>query len=220
MPGHEGDWRIEATRQFAGHLASLIVAHDRLGFSSSLYNGPLADHQGQCLVLLRKGLVRMTNVDLLTIVGIWFSGVGAFLASGVALWIASQPRRIKLDAFVGLRTIVQPGLNLTKEVIAFGVTNLGDKPVTISCVGWRTGKRRKWRQMLVVKPGPLANNYPMTLGRGESATFTMCEEDSVEALSVYWNDTAKWGMDGDKLAKSLKGQVHTTLNTLPLTHYP
>ena len=66
--------------------------------------------------------------------------------------------------------------------------------------------------MIIIRPGSLGNGLPMTLGRGESATFTMYEEDSVEDVADYWNGTVKWGMDGNGLAKSLRGQVHTTLN--------
>lgn len=154
----------------------------------------------------------MTSIDMLTIAGIWFSGFGTFLASGVALWIAFQPRRVRLSAFVGLRTIVGPSTGMSKEVIAFGVTNLSEKPVTVSSLGWRTGKWRKRRQMIIIRPGSLGNGLPMTLGRGETATFTMYEKDSVEDLADYWNGTVKWGMDGNSLAKSLKGQIHTTLN--------
>ena len=153
----------------------------------------------------------MTKVDLLTIVGIWFSGIGTFLASGVALWIASQPRRVKLRASVGLRSIVQPGKGLIKELIAFNVTNLGERPVTIPNVGWRTGRGRRRQHAVVMTLGPSGNQFPITLHRGESATFTMREEDSVEALSDYWDDMIKWGMDGESLAKSLRGQIHTTL---------
>ena len=113
----------------------------------------------------------MTRVDLLTIVGIWFSGIGTFLASGVALWIASQPRRMKLRASVGLRSIVQPRKGLIKELIAFNVTNLGERPVTIPNVGWRTGRARR-RQHAVV----MTHEYTEHADRHASVSAVPCVE--------------------------------------------
>lgn len=153
----------------------------------------------------------MTKVDWLTILGTWFSGIGTLLASGVALWIAYQPRRIKLRASVGLRQIFEPGKGMVKELIAFGVTNVGEKPVTISTVGWRVGRGRKRRHGIILNLGPSGKQLPTTLNPGERATFSVREEDSLEDLSGYWDDALNWGMDGASLAKSLRGQIHTTL---------
>ena len=82
-------------------------------------------------------------MQLWTVLGTWFAGIGTVSATVVALWLARRAERVKLKASVGIRSLVGgviPPDNLRK-IVQFHVTNLGERPVIVTEIGWHFGKR-------------------------------------------------------------------------------
>lgn len=100
----------------------------------------------------------------------WVSGIGALMASGVALYLASPPK-IKLKTFCGQRSMIFPHMPPI-EGISFGVTNVGIRSATITLVGLEYGKGKKKKSLTITffKDG-LSDGLPRVLHDGEYTSF-------------------------------------------------
>lgn len=107
--------------------------------------------------------------------------VATFLAVAVSLFIAFAGRRPKLRLKVGERIIIGGELP-DRRVLMFSVTNMGERPVYVRGIGWRTGWLRwapSWlaRQHAVQLTGGIAGGidppYELQAGQERSSYADM-----------------------------------------------
>lgn len=147
----------------------------------------------------------MTLSDALNVAAAWTAAFGTILASIVALMLARRSTKVRIKALVGIREVI--GIGTHRTFVAFSVTNLGERPVTITSLGWRIGKgRRNQRYGLIPFTDPLSAEIPKTLNYGEAATFFALEKTDPRWLSDYLTTFIK----GDS-TETLRGLVHTTV---------
>lgn len=73
------------------------------------------------------------------------AGAAATLSAVLlSLWIVLSDRSARLSARIGLRIIVPMPPQLAKEVVAFNLTNAGQRSVRVTSVGWQVGHLKRW----------------------------------------------------------------------------
>jgi hypothetical protein len=88
----------------------------------------------------------------LAAIGQLAGAAATFLAVIVSLYIAKSSRRPRLKLKIGERLIIQQGAE-TRRVLMFSVANLGERPVHVRGIGWRTGWLRWGPQWLTRRFG-------------------------------------------------------------------
>jgi hypothetical protein len=149
------------------------------------------------------------KIQLWNAVGTWVAGLGTLAAVIVSLYLASRSDRVKLRVNVGLRVIFAGDGSPAEEQVGFSVANLGDRPVTITSVGWRVGRGTAARFCVQPLYGVYTANCPKQLQHGDQATFLV----SLLALPTWPKDFAK-GFVGDlseRNLKTLRALVHTSI---------
>ena len=101
----------------------------------------------------------------------WVSGVGTFIAVVVALYIANRSIRPKANAWTGHRITIGPGGNEPyPEFLVFGIANKGERPITVSQIGWKVGMINK-RYAIQLYDKSMSSKLPIKLDYGEEATW-------------------------------------------------
>lgn len=133
-------------------------------------------------------------------IGTWVAALGTVSASVVALWWARRSSRVRLKCHLGINTFFvtnqDPEISDAIFVVSFDFTNLGERPVTITGIGFQHGR---WynRESFTVMPreSGLAHErqLPKTIDHGESVGFMLFES-----------------ADGDEVAASPCEQLRLT----------
>ena len=89
----------------------------------------------------------MTQFEILMVLAASISAVGTIMASIVALYLARRSSKVTMRTYFGIRSSVSPTGPIGKA-ITFGVTNLGDRPIKISLLGWQIGRKGVGNQSL------------------------------------------------------------------------
>ena len=148
----------------------------------------------------------MSLVEILSVSAAWVGAFGTTGAVGVALWLASRSTQVRLKVNVAVYYLVNPGRGAT-EHLGFFVTNLGERPVTINTLGWRTGRPRHRRHGVVsMLAASSPDTFPATLAHGQQATFLIIEKDSDAWLTAYFA-----GILESARPSTLRGAVTTTV---------
>ena len=146
----------------------------------------------------------MTLFEWLSVTTSAVAAVGTILATVVALWLARSSQRVKLKATVGVReTITAQGQG---TIVVFNVTNVGERPVTISMIGWRIRKRR----YLIPLTGPPGDQVPKTIAHGENAMFIVLVKGSAMWIPEFIDQVAKNDLSESSI-RALRGQFHTSV---------
>ena len=110
----------------------------------------------------------------------WVSAFGTIAAVIVALYLARRDSRIRLKVAVGLRLLLQQGVQGRPEFFAIEVTNLGRRPASIVNLVLRDGlrlrvKRFRFGRQMVMMPSahPWSSRVPTTLNDGERANYLL-----------------------------------------------
>jgi hypothetical protein len=85
------------------------------------------------------------QLNLLNVIGTWLGGVGSIAASIVALWLAGRmdKPRAKISAQLADIYIDPVDPRKSTEVVRITVTNLGDRRIVVSEIGWIVGLFKK-----------------------------------------------------------------------------
>lgn len=149
------------------------------------------------------------HIQIWNAVGTWFAGLATFAAVVVSLYLASRSERVRLEVYVGLRMVSLGDGSPPEEHVCFGITNLGNRPVTISKIGWAVGRRKNRRFWLQTVSGRWTAQYPIDLPHGKSTS-----------LMVSFAQTPQWVTEfakgfvqdlSDRNLKTLVAQVHTSV---------
>ena len=140
------------------------------------------------------------KLQLWNVIGTWVAGVATFAAVLVSLYLARQPSKLKLKMTVGLRDLVGRGYP-AQAVLQFAITNHGDRPVTVSNIGWAVGKGKSRRYAMQLFGSTLSADLPKTLLHGQHADFV-----------VFFSERPDWLKDfAENFVKSAEPAVLSTL---------
>lgn len=149
------------------------------------------------------------QIQIWNVVGTWVAGIATFSAVLVSLYLASRGDRIQLKVFAGRRLVIRGDGTPPEEHLNIGVTNLGDRSVTVNTVGWAVGKRKQRRHCIQTVSGPWTAQYPIELAHGKSASFMVSFIHTPTWLTEFANDFLK--SLSDKELDTLVVQVHTSV---------
>ena len=148
------------------------------------------------------------KVQLWMVFGVWFAGLATLAAVITALYFARRAEKVRLKIFVGIRQIIHGDGSPFEDHVCFDVTNVGERPVIITTVGWVVGKRKKRRYCVQPLLASRSQQYPVELTHGKNAQ-----------LMVSLTETPNWVSDfkkflddsSDQSLKTLRAQVFTSV---------
>ena len=146
------------------------------------------------------------TMQFLSMLGTWFAAIGTTGAVVVALWLARRTEKVRLDASAGIR--VAFGSGESEEGVFITVTNLGERPVTISSVSWGIGKPK--RNTLSAIDKNALNQCPKKLEHGETANFFTPFSPTGESLLLKRLVTSLQ-INTRKQVKALRVRIHTSV---------
>lgn len=149
------------------------------------------------------------QIQVWNAIGTWVAGIATFAAVLVSLYLARRGDRIRLKLFAGLRLVIRGDGSPPEEHLNIGVTNLGDRSVTVNTVGWAVGKRKQRRYCIQTVSGPWTAKYPIELAHGKSANFMVSFIHTPTWLPEFANEFLK--SLSDKEIDTLVVQAHTSV---------
>ena len=109
------------------------------------------------------------KIQVWNAVGTGVAGIGTIAAVIVALRLARDSRRVRLQVRVGIYWLIHDTARI--EYVGFDVTNLADRAVTIASVGWVIDRSKKERMAMQVPSRAIRDDVPKRLEHGQGATF-------------------------------------------------
>jgi hypothetical protein len=156
------------------------------------------------------------KIQIWVAIGTWVAGLGTLAAVIVALYLSRRVEKVRLKVHVGLRLVVLGDGSPFQRHLGIGVTNLGERPVTINTVGWAVGKGKQRRFAVQPVYGPYTNQYPIELAHGKSANFMVSFLVVPEWLKEFATGFVK---DlSDKSLKTLVAQIFTSVGQTVEVH--
>jgi hypothetical protein len=149
------------------------------------------------------------RIQVWVAVGTWVAGIGTIAAVIVALYLARRVEKVRLKVHVGLRVVVLGDGTPFQRHLAFNVTNVGERPVTINTVGWAVGKRHARRLAMQPVSGPHTSQYPAELSHGRTVNFMVSFDATPNWLREFVTGFVKDVSDSS--LKTLVAQVHTSV---------
>lgn len=149
------------------------------------------------------------QIQIWNAVGTWVAGSATFSAVLVSLHLARISERVRLKVFAGLRLVIRGDGTPLEEHLNIGVTNLGDRAVTVHTVGWAVGKRKQRRHCIQTVSGPWTAQYPIELQHGKAVSFMVSFSHTPTWLTEFANDFLK--SISDKEMDTLVVQIHTSV---------
>lgn len=149
------------------------------------------------------------KIQLWNAVGTWLAGLATFAAVVVSLYLSRRPSQVRLKATVGLRDLVGNGFP-AQEVLQFAVTNHGERPVTISNIGWVVGKRSERRYAVQLFGSRLSADIPRTLTHGQRVDFLVVFSERPDWLKDFAKDFIR--SDSAAVLASLRAEIYTSVD--------
>lgn len=149
------------------------------------------------------------QIQIWNAVGTWVAGIATFAAVLVSLNLARRNERVRLKVFAGLRQVIRGDGTPPEEHLNIGVTNLGDRAVTVNTVGWAVGKRKQRRYCIQTVSGQWTAQYPIELQHGKAASFMVSFNHTPTWLTEFANDFLRSISDNE--FDTLVAQVHTSV---------
>ncbi|WP_151071184.1 hypothetical protein [Cupriavidus oxalaticus] len=148
------------------------------------------------------------KIQIWNAVGTWLAGIATFTAVVVSLYIALRSDRVRLKIHAGLRVFIIGDGTPAQDMVEIGVTNLGERPVTITGVGWAVGRGKNKRYCLQNVSGRYTNDYPIEISHGKSASFQVLFSSTPNWLHDFSNNFIASG--GESIS-TLVAMVHTSV---------
>jgi len=122
------------------------------------------------------------KIALWNTIGVWLTGLATFTASGVALYLARRTSKVNLHMRAEILDVVD-GIGIVDKLVAIEVTNLGERSVTITDIGWVAGRGKKRIYCKQTSAGPDSSKTPFTLAYGEKTMVSVSL-----SIAPYWAD--------------------------------
>jgi hypothetical protein len=147
------------------------------------------------------------QIQLWNAIGTWVAGLATVVAVVVSLWFATRRDRVKLNVVAGVRLVIAGDGSPPREFVSISATNLGERPVTISIIGWRIGTGKKRKFCVQTLGDRESHDYPKRLDHGEAANFLVFTgrgwPNEFINKFIQSND--------ERLLRTLVAQVHTSV---------
>jgi hypothetical protein len=115
----------------------------------------------------------------------WLAAIGTIAAVIVSLYLANRSMH-KARLSVGLRILVGPGSTKPyPQYVVFNIVNVGERPLRITNIGWRTGLWKK-RHALQLFEESMSSKLPVDLTQGETAQWFVPTTAPDEPWSSYF----------------------------------
>ena len=155
------------------------------------------------------------TIQFLNMLGTWAAAAGTIAAASIAIWLGHRTGRVKLDTHADIGETFDPDGSFD-EGLVIRVTNLGERPVIISSVDWRIGKRGK-----IIADQRILKQCPRKLEHGECTSFFssfLYPPSWLESFATNFVRVA------DKShIKTLRARIHTsvgrTTNVVPTERF-
>lgn len=122
----------------------------------------------------------------------WASAGGSVFAAVVALTLAKEAGRVKIQATCGVRTIVGTGMDPT-TLASIMVTNVGERPFKINAIGLRHGLRKKSHGIIKIgTPTEFCDQLLRTLNDGEQSHFGFLLTSDSNWVAHQGRDFKSW----------------------------
>ena len=141
------------------------------------------------------------------VVGTWFAGLATLVAVSVALHLARRSEKVRLRIFVGVRVVMRGDSSPGEPYVCFDVTNVGERPVVITTVGWVIGKRKARRYGIQILEGPPWKQCPAELTHGQGAQFMV----GLSPTPDWTKDFTTNFVNEPQQLKTLRAQIFTSV---------
>ena len=148
------------------------------------------------------------KVQLWMVVGTWVAGLATLAAVMASLYFARRVEKVRLKIFVGIRQIIHGDGSPFEDHVCFDVTNVGERPVIITTVGWVVGKRKKRRYCVQPLLAARSQQCPVELTHGKNVMLMVSLTEApnwVSGFKKFLDDTS------DQSLKTLRAQVFTSV---------
>lgn len=156
------------------------------------------------------------KIQVWVAIGTWLSSLGTIAAVFAAIYLAKRVESVRLNVHVGLMEVVVGDGSPSQKHVGIDVTNVGERPITVSSVGWAIGKGRNRRLALQPLNSPHSVQYPIELAYGKTAHFLV----SLDSMPGWSREFATGFVRdlSDKSLKTLVAQVHTSFGRTVEAH--
>ena len=104
-----------------------------------------------------------------------------------------------------IRRLIRGDGSLGEDYVCFNATNVGERPVIITTVGWVVGKRKKRKYYIQPLFESWSQQCPVELKHGENANLMVSAVDWVRDFKKFLDDTS------DQSLETLRAQVFTSV---------
>ena len=146
-------------------------------------------------------------MEIWTVVGTWFTGLATFVAALVALYLARRGEKVRLRIFVGVRLVMRGDGSPGTPYVCFDVTNVGERPVVITTVGWVIGKRKARRYCIQILEGFPWKQCPAELTHGQGTKFMV----GLSGTPDWTKEFATSFVNEPQQLKTLRAQIFTSV---------
>lgn len=122
----------------------------------------------------------------------WASAGGSVFAAVVALTLARDAGRVKIQAICGVRTMVGTGMNPT-TLASIMVTNIGERPFKISAIALTHGLVKKSHGIIKIgAPTEFCDQLLRVLNDGEQSHFGFLLDSDSNWVAHQGRDFKNW----------------------------
>ena len=119
----------------------------------------------------------------------WLSAIGSLSAVALALFLARQDKRVRLDVSAGHRLLVTQGVpGPHPSYLSIRITNIGHREAQISSLTWKTGIFHKAYAVQTISRDDLSSPMPIRLKDGEEANYFIRLDDEHDWLGKFIED--------------------------------
>lgn len=144
----------------------------------------------------------------------WLAATGTIAAVIVSLKLARRASEQKARVSVGHRIMLTPGQNgPIPEFVIFCITNLGERPMRITHIGWKLrASLFKRKQAVQMYDAAISSPLPVELAHGQEASWLVPFNDREQPWDNYF---AKGMMMPHYriAARTLRASFHTSLGS-------
>jgi hypothetical protein len=141
----------------------------QMGFAALYpsYDKTLAYKQMQEIIFLG---ITESQWELINSFANWLAALGTIGAVIVALYLANRSTYPRAKITIGQRLIIESGSQETPEYIFFQIVNIGQVPLNIVQIGWKTGFFNKRYAIQLYEP-TLSGKLPIEISHGQEAQW-------------------------------------------------
>ena len=154
-------------------------------------------------------------MEIWMVIGTWFAGLATLVAAVVALYLARRSEKVRLRIFVGVRMVMRGDGSPSEPYVCFDVTNVGERPVTITNVGWVIGKRKARRYGIQILEGLPWKQCPAELTHGQGAQFMVGLSGTPNWTKEFATNFVKAPRELETLRAQIFTSVGQTLRSNP-----